>query len=84
MATRTQLVEALLEFPPPDRAAAARELLESLDGEDDAADVETAWRGEIATRVQDIESGAVELEDGPTVMSRLRELARARLKRSGS
>jgi hypothetical protein len=84
MATRAQLVDALLEFPPPDRAAAARALLESLDGEDDAADVEAAWRGELATRVQDIESGAVELEDGPTAMSRLRELARARLERSRS
>ena len=79
MSTRAQLVEALLQFPAPDRAEAARELLESLDGSDDPAEVESAWRGEIARRVQEIESGAVELEDGPTTMSRLRELARARL-----
>jgi putative addiction module component len=84
MATRAQLVEALLEFPAPDRAEAARALLESLDGEDEPVDVEAAWRDEIAGRVQGIESGAVELEDGATAMSRLRTRARIRLERRGS
>jgi hypothetical protein len=84
MATRAELVEALLQLPAADRAAAARDLLESLDDEDAPADVENAWRGEIASRVQEIESGAVELEDGPTAMSRLRTRARARLDRRGS
>lgn len=84
MATRAQLVEALLAFPAPERADAARELLESLDGNDDAVDVETAWRGEIARRVQEIETNAVELEDGPAAMSRLRDRARRRLERRGS
>jgi len=64
-ATRAQLVEALLEFPARDRAEAARALLESLDDEDDLVDVETAWHGEISRRVQEIEAGAVALEDGP-------------------
>jgi len=83
MSTRAQLVEALLAFPPTDRAEAARALLESLDGasEDEPAAVEAAWRGEIARRVQEIESGAVTLEDGPSAMSRLRDRARARLSR---
>jgi hypothetical protein len=84
MATRAQLVEALLEFPAPDRAEAARALLESLDGKDDPIDVDAAWRAEIANRVQEIESRAVELEDGPTAMSRLRDRAQARLERRGS
>jgi Putative addiction module component len=84
MATRAQLVEALLEFPAPDRAEAARALLESLDGEDDPIDVDAAWRAEIANRVQEIESGAVELEDGPAAMGRLRDRAQARLERRGS
>lgn len=84
MATRAQLVEALLAFPAPERAEAARELLESLDGNDDPADVETAWRGEIAHRIQEIEAGAVELEDGPSAMTRLRERARQRLGRRRS
>jgi hypothetical protein len=45
MATRAQLVQELLKLPAPDRAEAARELLESLDGSDDPDDVESAWRG---------------------------------------
>lgn len=84
MATRTQRVKALLEFPAPERAEAARALLESLDDEDDPVDVETAWRGEIERRVQAIESGAVDLEDGPATMARLRTRAQARLERRRS
>lgn len=83
MATRAQLVEELLKFPAPDRAEAARTLLESLDGGDDPAEVESAWRDEIASRVRQVEDGSVELEDGPTVMRELRERARARLERRG-
>lgn len=82
--TRAQLVEALLAFPARDRADAARELLESLDGTDDPVEVETAWREEIARRVQEIETHAVDLEDGPAVMKRLRERARHRLDRRRS
>lgn len=80
MATRAQLVEALLRLPAPERAEVARTLLESLslDDGDDLDEVERAWRGEIAGRVQDIESGAVELEDGTIAMRRLRDHARAR------
>lgn len=84
MATRAQLVEALLEFPAPERAEAARELLESLDAHDDPLDVDAAWRVEIARRVEEIESNAVQLEDGPTAMAKLRSRARARLERRGS
>lgn len=84
MATRTQLVEALLEFPAPERAEAARALLESLDDEDDPIDVETACRGEIERRVQAIESGAVDLENGPAAMAGLRTRAQARLERRRS
>jgi hypothetical protein len=82
MATRAQLVGALLDFPAIERAEAARALLESLDPEgDDPVDVEAAWRSEIAVRVQEIESGAVELEDGPSAMRRLRSRAQERLAR---
>ncbi|HEX3757911.1 MAG TPA: addiction module protein [Kofleriaceae bacterium] len=84
MATRAQLVEALLAFPAPERAEAARELLESLDGNDAPADVEAAWHEEIARRVQEIETGTVDLEDGPSAMIRLRERARQRLERRRS
>lgn len=86
MATRAQLVEALLEFPASDRAEAARTLLESLDREDadDPVDVDTAWNAEIARRVQDVESGAVELEHGPAALRSLRDRAQARLERRRS
>jgi hypothetical protein len=83
MATRAQLVGALLTFPAPERAEAARALLESLDAEvDDPVEVETAWRGEIARRVEQIETGEAALEDGPTVMARLRARAQARRDRA--
>jgi hypothetical protein len=84
MSTRTQLVEALLQLPASERAAAAKTLLESLDRRDETAEVERAWRDEIAGRVHDIESGAVELEDGPTAMRLLQERAKARLARHGA
>lgn len=86
MATRAQLVEALLEFPASDRAEAARTLLESLDREDadDPIGVDAAWRQEIARRVQEIESGDVELEDGPSALRRLRDRAQAQLERRRS
>lgn len=78
MATPAKLVEELLKFSARDRAEAARTLLESLDGCDDPAEVEAAWRDEIAKRVAEIEDGTVELEDGPTVMRQLRERAQDR------
>ena len=68
MATRAQLVEELLQLPSVDRAHVARELLESLDGNNDPGEVEAAWQNEIKDRVREIERGPVELKDGPTVM----------------
>ena len=56
----------------------------ALDDKDDLADVETAWREEIARRVHEIETDAVELEDGPSAMRRLRARARQRLERRRS
>ena len=82
MATRAELIEELLKFPAPDRAAAAHALLQSLDEADDPTEVAAAWRTEIADRVASIEDGSVELEDGPTVMRELRSRARSRIDRS--
>jgi hypothetical protein len=84
MATRAELVEELLKFPAPERAEAARSLLESLDGSDDPAEVGAAWQTEIARRVGEIEDGSVELEDGPSVLRELRQRARNRLDSSES
>jgi hypothetical protein len=46
--------------------------------------VETVWREEIARRVHEIETHAVDLEDGPAAMKRLRERTRQRLQRRRS
>ena len=57
-----------------------RELIDAhLDGEGELAGGDAMWRVEIARRVQEIESGAVTLEDGPAAMRRLQDRARARL-----
>jgi hypothetical protein len=82
MATRAELMEELLRLSATERADAARELLQSLDAADDPDEVDTAWRDEIATRIAEIDDGSVQLEDGATVMRRLRERARARLART--
>jgi hypothetical protein len=57
---------------------------EHLDGEGELVEVEAVWCGEIAHRVQEIERGAVTLDDGPSAMRRLRDRARARLRRCAS
>ena len=75
-------MEELLRLRGADHADAARELLESLDRADDPDEVDAAWRDEIASRVAEIADRSVQLEDGPTVMRRLRERAQARLART--
>lgn len=58
-----------------DRARLAGELLDSLrQGED--ADAEAAWAGEIERRVEEIESGAVELVPAEDVHAEARRLTR--------
>ena len=55
-----QLLKDALALPPEARAALADSLLESLDAEvDDEA--EEKWRQEIRGRLEQIDSGAVEL-----------------------
>ncbi|MGD0499367.1 MAG: addiction module protein [Bryobacteraceae bacterium] len=48
-----------LKLPPAARAALAGSLIDSLDTEVDE-DAEETWRGEIALRVRDLDSGAVQ------------------------
>jgi putative addiction module component (TIGR02574 family) len=54
-----------------ERAELAFSLIESLDGPPDA-DVEEAWRVEVERRVQQIDSGEVQLIPGDEVFARLR------------
>ncbi|HEX7181360.1 MAG TPA: addiction module protein [Thermoanaerobaculia bacterium] len=71
-ATAQALREAVLNLPDEDRAWLAAELLASLDGPSDP-DAEAEWRAEIERRVEEIESGAVELLDWDIVKARLDE-----------
>ena len=53
-----QLLPALLQLAPGDRAELAAQLLESLDSEVDE-DVIKAWDKEIQQRIEDVRSGRV-------------------------
>jgi len=55
----TELLTHALKLPPAARAALADSLIDSLDTEVDE-DAEEAWRSEIALRLRDMDSGAVQ------------------------
>ena len=54
-----ELLTHALKLPPAARAAIANSLIDSLETEVDE-DAEAAWRTEIALRVRDLDSGAVQ------------------------
>ena len=54
-----ELLAHALKLPPAARAALADSFIDSLDTEVDE-DAEAAWRSEIAPRVRDLDSGAVQ------------------------
>jgi putative addiction module component (TIGR02574 family) len=58
--TAAELLKEALKLPTEARAALADSLLDILDVEVDD-DAEQAWRQEIQQRLQEIDSGAVEL-----------------------
>ncbi len=73
------------ELPEDQRILLANSLWESVDpGEGDAAEVEAAWDEEIKRRLDEIDSGAVELIPGEQVRAEmvadLSPQARARLR----
>ena len=65
------LLTHALKLPPAARAALADSLIDSLDSEVDE-DAEEAWRSEIARRVRDLDSGAVQTIAWDEVRRRLR------------
>jgi putative addiction module component (TIGR02574 family) len=72
MAMRDEDVEsAAMQMTRSSRARLAEMLLISLDEEDE---IEAAWGEEIERRVQEIDSGQVELIPGEQVMAELRAL----------
>ena len=77
-----EVEQAFLALDRRDRAALIHRGLQSLDTEDaqvDQAEVDAAWRGELRRRIDDIESGKVELLDADEVHAQIRaELAAMR------
>lgn len=66
-----ELLKRALALPPEARAALAGSLLESLDEEPAEAGVEAAWKEEIKRRIEDIDSGKVEMIPYQEVRRRL-------------
>jgi putative addiction module component (TIGR02574 family) len=71
-----ELLARALTLPEAARAALADSLIESLDGPVDE-DAEQAWKHEVARRLQEIDSGAVETVAWDDVRRQLRTRLRA-------
>jgi len=79
------LIEAGRGLPLEDRYELAHQMLISADGEveSDPNTVGAAWRAEFHRRIDDIDSGAVQLVDGADTMRIARErIARRRVERA--
>jgi len=68
----SEVLEKALALSTHDRGFIASRLIESLDDEPAEEGVEAAWSDEIKRRVEEIQSGKVEMIDGEKA---LRELA---------
>jgi len=68
------LIEAGRELAPEDRYELVHQMLVSVDEpDDDQQAADGAWNAELRKRIEEIESGAVELLDGEETMRLLRE-----------
>jgi putative addiction module component (TIGR02574 family) len=67
----SELLKKALALPPEARAALAGSLLESLDEEPADQGVEAAWSEEIKRRIEDIDSGKVQMIPYEEVRRRL-------------
>ncbi|MGO1316564.1 MAG: addiction module protein [Cellulomonadaceae bacterium] len=77
----TEVERALLALDQHDRAAVIHRGLRSLDATDenvDQAEVDAAWRAEFRRRIDDVESGKVELLDVDESHAQLRAQLAAR------
>ena len=77
MATNEKLLSTVLGLPSSDRAHFARELLASLDEENDPGAAEE-WVTEIEQRVEEIRKGTAKLEPWETVRARITARLRRR------
>lgn len=77
-----EVEQAFFALDRRDRAALIHRGLQTLDAEDaevDQDEVDTAWRSELRRRIDEVESGAVELLDADEVHAQIRaELAALR------
>jgi len=69
-----ELLKKALALPPEARAALAGSLLESLDDEPCDESVEAAWNEEITRRIEEIDSGKVQMIPYEEVRRRLAAL----------
>jgi putative addiction module component (TIGR02574 family) len=67
----SELLKKALALPPEARAALAGSLLESLDDEPADEGVEAAWNEEISRRIEEIDSGKVQMIPYEEVRRRL-------------
>lgn len=67
----SELLKKALALPPEARAVMAQSLWESLDQEPADAEAEAAWEAEIGRRIEEIESGQVQLIPHEEVRRRL-------------
>lgn len=63
------------ELPADERVKLAEELLSSLEGEPDAQ-LDAAWDEELRKRIEEVESGAVELVPASEAFARVRRSLR--------
>jgi putative addiction module component (TIGR02574 family) len=70
----SELLKKALALPPEARAALAGSLLESLDDEPCDESVEAAWNEEITRRIEEIDSGKVQMIPYEEVRRRLAAL----------
>jgi putative addiction module component (TIGR02574 family) len=70
----SELLKKALALPPEARAALAGSLLESLDDEPADEGVEAAWSEEIKRRIEEIDSGKVQMIPYEEVRRRLAAL----------
>lgn len=72
--TLAELIEAGRELTPLERVKLADELLDSVEETDESdPEVDAAWQAEFRRRLDDVESGRVQLVDGPETMRIARE-----------
>lgn len=71
-----QVRELALGLPSQDRASLARELIESLEAEEPADDIEAAWTEEIESRAEALDQGNARADDWKTSLERVRHQLR--------